>query len=512
MKQGMLKKNLRRRIVICGICFLFICLSITPSISSVSKDYYSISPHVGGSERTNDEDIPTWYQGDEWIYTIDPLHFSSPNGSFSGTIQNFKQRVVGIVGDAYKVALTGTISGTLIINSTSGTVSGGITGTSYVRLSDLAEEISEIQSEGTILISNIIPVPYELNLVTTSSPALEIFDFPLAVGEQWQLEGETTTQGSFSITGLYEQSLNGNQSIDEIVSCIAEESVSVQAGVFDCLTVSRGNTMTWYSSEAGNIVKTMIDESDENMTVQMTQSLKSFSRALQPLTVSEEIEPAAVVASGVSVVVSGQAVNTGTGAPVQNGAVTIQIPSTGDSWSTTTDSSGHYSKTIVAPTMSDDTSSGRETGSGGVVVHCSSGSLSGYRVQTLVTMQDTPPATPSIQGQTKGKPGVAYSYTVVAQDPEADEVLYFVDWGDTTNSSWVGPYSSDENVTLSHTFTKKGTYTIKVKARDVYYAESDWGTLQVKMPMSISFYPFLQFLERLPHIFPILRYLLSCFI
>jgi len=477
-------------------------------MGSISRQQHAVSLLVG-SEKTNEMDIPTWYQGDEWIYTIAPLYFSSPNGSFSGTIQNFKQRVVGIVGDAYKVALTGTISGMLIINSNSGTVSGGITGTSYMRLSDLAEENSEFQSQGTILIS-FIPFPYELNLVTTSSPALEIFDFPLAVGEQWQLEGKTTTQGSFSITGLYEQSLNGNQSIDEIVSCIAEESVSVQAGVFDCLTVSRGNTMTWYSSEAGNIVKTMIDESDENMTVQMTQSLKSFSRALQPLTVSEEIEPAAVVASGVSVVVSGQAVNTGTGAPVQNGAVTIQIPSTGDSWSTTTDSSGHYSKTIVAPTMNDDTACGRETGSGGVVVQCSSGSLSGYRVQTLVTMQDTPPATPSIQGQTKGKPGVAYSYTVVAQDPEADEIFYFIDWGDTTNSSWVGPYPSDENVTLSYTFTKKGTYIIKVKAKDVFHAESAWATLEVKMPTSISFHPFLQFFERFPHGFPILRYLLSC--
>ena len=219
-----------------------------------------------------------------------------------------------------------------------------------------------------------------------------------------------------------------------------------------------------------------------------------------------------MVAPGASVVISGQASITGSGQPVQNGVVTIEIPSTADSWSTTTDSSGQYSKTVVAPTMSDDTSSGRETGSGGVVVHCSSGSLSGYRVQTLVTMQDTPPATPSIQGQTKGKPGVTYSYTVVAQDPEADEILYFIDWGDKTNSSWVGPYSSDENVTLSHTFTKKGTYIIQVKAKDVFHAESAWATLEVKMPTSISFHPFLQFFERFPHGFPILRYLLSCLI
>jgi len=510
MKQDMLKKNLRRRIVICGIFFLFICLSITPSISSISNDYYSVVPLIGSSERTNEGDIPTWYQGDQWIYTIDPLYFSSPNGSFSGTIENFKQKVVGITDDAYEIAITGDISGEVMVNSFSGDLTGEITGTSYVRVSDLAEVTTELHSQGEIVVV-WIPFPYQMDLVTSSLPPLELYDFPLNVGEQWQLSCMNTVSGSFSIEGIVDQSFNGGQWIEETVECNQMKQLSVPAGTFECYEIGRSNTLGWYSVDVGNVVKSTVDQSDENMTLQIALTLQSFSHAAQPINISEEITPA-MVAPGASVVISGQASITGSGQPVQNGVVTIEITSTGDSWSTTTDSSGQYSKTVIAPTMSDDTSSGRETGSGGVVVHCSSGSLSGYRVQTLVTMQDTPPATPSIQGQIKGKPGIAYSYTVVAQDPEADEILYFIDWGDKTNSSWVGPYSSDENVTLSHTFTKKGTYTIKVKARDIYYAESDWGTLQVKMPTSISYHPFLQFLERFPHIFPILRYLLSCFI
>jgi hypothetical protein len=508
MKQGMLKNNLRRRIVICGIFFLFICLSITPSISSLSNDYYSVSPLVSGSERTNEGDIPTWYQGDEWIYTIDPLYFSSPNGTFSGTIENFKQKVVGITDGAYEIEITGDISGKVTTNSFSGDLTGEITGTSRMRVSDLAEITTELHSQGEIIVL-WISFPYEMNLVTSSSPPLELYDFPLNIGEQWQLECLSTTSGSFSIQGIYDQSFNGNQWIGETVQCTQKKQISVPAGNFECYEIGHSNTQGWYSIDVGNVVKSAIDQSDENMTLQIVLTLQSFSHTAQPITISEEITPA-MVAPGVSVVVSGQAVITGSGQPVQNGVVTIEIPSTGDSWSTTTDSSGQYSKTIVAPTISDDTASGRETGSGGVVVQCSSGSLSGYRVQTLVTMQDTPPATPSIQGQTEGKIGVAYSYTVVAQDPEDDEILYYVDWGDTTNSSWVGPYPSNENVTLSHTFTKKGTYIIKVKAKDVFHAESAWATLEVKMPTSISFHPFLQFLERFPHVFPILRYLLSC--
>jgi hypothetical protein len=315
--------------------------------------------------------------------------------------------------------------------------------------------------------------------------------------------------GSFTVTGLYEQSLNGSQWIDETVQCTQKEQITVPAGTFECYEISRSDTQGWYSIDVGNVVKSIIDQSDENMSLQIVITLQSFSRVAQPITISEEITPALVI-PGASIVISGQASITGSGQPVQNGVVTIEIPSTGDGWSTTTDSSGQYSKSIVAPTMSDDTPSGRETGSGGVVVQCSSSGLSGYRVQTLVTIQETPPTPPSIQGQTQGKPGVAYSYTVVAQDPEADEILYFVDWGDTTNSSWFGPYPSDENVTLSHTFIKKGNYIIKAKAKDVFHAESAWATLEVSMPTSTSFRPFLQFLERFPHSFPILRYLLSC--
>jgi len=46
-----------------------------------------------------------------------------------------------------------------------------------------------------------------------------------------------------------------------------------------------------------------------------------------------------MVGPGVSVVISGQAIITGSGQSVQNGVVSIEIPTIGDSWSTTTDSS-----------------------------------------------------------------------------------------------------------------------------------------------------------------------------
>jgi hypothetical protein len=124
-----------------------------------------------------------------------------------------------------------------------------------------------------------------------------------------------------------------------------------------------------------------------------------------------------------------------------------------------------------------------------------------------------PPDTPSIAGQKEGKIGTSYPYTSVASDPEGGIVFYYIDWGDGTNTGWIGPYPSGDEITESHTWSKKGDYSIKCKAKDVIYAESDWGTLEVTMPKGTTYVPspFLELIkslmERFPHAFPVLRLL-----
>jgi hypothetical protein len=491
-----------RKVIVLGLVVVFFCSCGMPALGSVNK---SVSVCPAGA-RAGGMDIPTWHQGDVWTYSIDPLYYSSPNGSFTGSVQNFRETIVGTADDAYEVAVTGSISGMLVVSGVSGVVSGSITGTSYMRISDLAQESSSLHSEGTITVI-IFPTPYTLDLQIVSDPSLELFDFPLNVGEQWAFQGEQTTIGSFNIQGLYTQSLNGSAWVDESMVCDVQESISVPAGSFDCLKVSHGETLVWYSDDAGNIVKTTVDQSDANMTVQMTQSLVSFSRATQPLTITETVEPA-ITFPGASVLISGQVRNT---APVPGALVLISIPSLDMIWNMTTDANGMYAISIIAPTMTDDTPSGRETGSGGVMASCSSGGLSGYMVRSLATMTDTAPGTPVITGPAKGKIGIPYNFTVQSTDPESDDVLFFIDWGDNTTTNWLGPSASGAINIMSHTYTTKGTYTIKVKAKDVYGMESAWGTLQVTWSCEkISGHPlFSWFFERFPHAFPILRHLLQ---
>lgn len=93
-----------------------------------------------------------------------------------------------------------------------------------------------------------------------------------------------------------------------------------------------------------------------------------------------------------------------------------------------------------------------------------------------------PPTIPKLDGPDKGSPGVIYSYTVKSTDYDYQDLFYFIDWGDGTNTGWIGPYTQGEEVIVNHTFANKGTYTIKAKAKDVLNAESDWATLEVKIP------------------------------
>jgi pyrrolidone-carboxylate peptidase len=137
---------------------------------------------------------------------------------------------------------------------------------------------------------------------------------------------------------------------------------------------------------------------------------------------------------------------------------------------------------------------------------------------TMVTIRETidylevinnAPAAPMIDGQMEGTVGQQYTYMVVTSDADLDYVDYYIDWDDGSNSGWIGPGPSGTERTANHLWTKKGAYTIKAKARDVYGAESNWGTLEVTMPLSLTL-PMQSFwdhvFERFSNMFPILRY------
>jgi hypothetical protein len=121
------------------------------------------------------------------------------------------------------------------------------------------------------------------------------------------------------------------------------------------------------------------------------------------------------------------------------------------------------------------------------------------------------PSKPS--GEINGKINVEYTYTTSTTDPDGDDVYYLFDWGDGTDSGWIGPYKSGDTASASHTWTKslKINYNIKVKAKDTYGAKSLWSDpLTVTMPKSKTVNSiFLRSLQNSLNIFPAIRQLLG---
>jgi hypothetical protein len=131
---------------------------------------------------------------------------------------------------------------------------------------------------------------------------------------------------------------------------------------------------------------------------------------------------------------------------------------------------------------------------------------------SVAIIDDDAPKTPTLTGQKRGKVGTNYTFSASTVDVNGDDVYFFIEWGDGTNSSWVGPFSSGAIAEIDHAWDEKGTYTVMVKAKDVYGIESSWGSLTVVMPFEYksSFSGFLQHLfERFPNMFPILRHLMG---
>ncbi len=91
------------------------------------------------------------------------------------------------------------------------------------------------------------------------------------------------------------------------------------------------------------------------------------------------------------------------------------------------------------------------------------------------------PEIPSIEGPSRGRVGREYRYTIVTVDPDGDDIYYYIDWGDNTNTGWIGPYKSGEEVTLNHKWSRRGVYTIRVKAKNINSIETLYGSLKVNI-------------------------------
>ena len=120
-----------------------------------------------------------------------------------------------------------------------------------------------------------------------------------------------------------------------------------------------------------------------------------------------------------------------------------------------------------------------------------------------------PPFRPTITGPPSGKIDIEYEYSFVSTDVDGDEISYYIDWGDGTYTGWTRTLPSGEPFNVSHIWEKRDTFIISAKAKDKNVAESDWATLEIRIPKNKAINPFIPFLERLMEWFPILEQILK---
>ncbi len=129
-----------------------------------------------------------------------------------------------------------------------------------------------------------------------------------------------------------------------------------------------------------------------------------------------------------------------------------------------------------------------------------------------IAEQSKPPNKPSRPtGTLSGLINVQYTYTSSATDPDGDPIQFQFDWGDGTASNWIGPMPSGSQVSANKTWSKTGTFKVRVVAKDDHGKVSEWSdSIAVKIPRNkVLNRPFFRFLDNHPLLFSILKQLLQ---
>jgi hypothetical protein len=102
---------------------------------------------------------------------------------------------------------------------------------------------------------------------------------------------------------------------------------------------------------------------------------------------------------------------------------------------------------------------------------------------------NSPPEKPERpSGSMSGEVNVNYTYSSSTIDVDGGQIWLWFNWGDGSDSGWVGPFNSDTTGSATHMWTIEGSFNITVKAKDVYDAESVWSDpLLVTMPVEVSY-------------------------
>ena len=132
-----------------------------------------------------------------------------------------------------------------------------------------------------------------------------------------------------------------------------------------------------------------------------------------------------------------------------------------------------------------------------------------YLYHSEIVQANQAPVKPQVpSGPSSGAPGTSYLFSTTTTDDDGDRILYMWDWGDGTFSDWLGPFNSGVTATAFNSWVEKGSYEIKVKAKDTKDVESEWSEpIELRMPVLFNLLDILEI--RFPILYTILSTILK---
>ncbi len=91
----------------------------------------------------------------------------------------------------------------------------------------------------------------------------------------------------------------------------------------------------------------------------------------------------------------------------------------------------------------------------------------------LINPAPSVPDTPD--GPDEGKIEIEYTFNATTTDCYGEQIYYMFDWGDGTNTSWIGPYNSGDTASASHIWTEDENFKVRAKAKDESDLETSWS-------------------------------------
>ena len=376
-------------------------------------------------------DVPILGNGWSWTYatTFTYNDGAGTNATLNENVTYTNQGPVTFNGqDAYKLTITGNITGGSGATDVDGVghvtltnFSGSVTGTRYVRRSDLAllQESQQQHLNGDAKYSIFtIDVTADIDLTLSPNPAWRTHDFPLNGSDSYHEDTDVTYSGGFSYSSSV-ASGNGpfNGSLDfDAPATVATGSISVPIGSVATDNISATSSdgtvdnHWWSPTHKADARHFMRIPMDDGAVATIDRRLSAASTPTPGTTITETITPSLTCAGG-TVTVAGKVGNTA-GVPVSIAIDKSPInPGQKVTTSTTTTANGNYTATITAPSENDGMAKNGSRANWGVLV-------SGGGATNVATLVVTPQSCSSIDytGPTAAAQGTTASVTAKLND------------------------------------------------------------------------------------------------